>query len=521
MGGRLIRHPLYKLVYASFVFFIILPLVYTFFTALFPENPSTENIGLLNRDTFFLLEKSSGIAATIAFLSTVFGTALGVLLYKTDIPYRNFFKIGLLIPLFISPYILAVAWKDIFFTVLGNPGIISSTAGVILVLTFVFTPLSMLIAGSALANISSHLEESGFLIAGFRPTFFKIILPLIKPALLTSFVLVFIFSISEFSFPAIFGVRVVTTEIFTQFSAFYNYSLAILQSGLLVLLCIALLMAERNYIADAPFLAIGSKGTGSRDYQLQNKRWLGLALLSAWFFIAVLLPFIMLINQAFKNGIADFYHAFELLTPTFAPSLGWALIGALAMVIIGFVAAYYAERENKNAFVWVLLIVFAIPSIILGISLIKFYNRPALDFIYSGYALIIIGYMGKFSFISAKLMANAIKQIPNSLDEAAQIEGIGFYKRLQNILIPLILPSLFAAFIISFIFNLGELGMTIMLYPPGTEIMPVKIFTIMANAPQSLTSSMVLIVLLLTILIISAFYFMLKSVLKTYNFTHD
>lgn len=68
------------------------------------------------------------------------------------------------------------------------------------------------------------------------------------------------------------------------------------------------------------------------------------------------------------------------------------------------------------------------------------------------------------------------------------------------------MPALFAAFVINFIFCLGELGTTIMLYPPGTEIMPIKVFTIMANAPQSLTSSMTLIVFSVTLLIITALY---------------
>ncbi len=122
--------------------------------------------------------------------------------------------------------------------------------------------------------------------------------------------------------------------------------------------------------------------------------------------------------------------------------------------------------------------------------------------------------MGKFSFISAKLIGNSIKQIPKSLDEAAQIDGITRFTRIQKILIPLITPTLFVTFIISFIFSIGELGTTIMLYPPGTEIMPIKVFTIMANAPQSLTSSMTLIVFSITLLIITSFYFIMKPVMR-------
>jgi len=107
------------------------------------------------------------------------------------------------------------------------------------------------------------------------------------------------------------------------------------------------------------------------------------------------------------------------------------------------------------------------------------------------------------------------------LDEAAQMEGITSFARLQKILIPLIMPALFVAFIIGFIFSFGELGTTIMVYPPGTEIMPIKVFTIMANAPQSLTSSMTLIVFSATLLIIDGFYFAGKPFIKKYGLTND
>jgi len=438
-----IKYPLYTAVYVSFVFFIVVPVVYTLGMALFADGSLTQNLALLDHGTFLLLAKSCIIAFSIALLSTFFGAVFGFFLYKTYVPFRNFFKIALLVPLFISPYILAVAWKDFFYLIFNNTEFISSYISVILVLTSVFTPLSMLIIGSALSNINTQLEETGFVSTNFRRVVLKITLPLIKPALISSFVLVFIFSISEFSVPA-----------------FFNHSLAILQSVILISICILLLFAERKHITGAPFLSLSVKGSGSKFYNLKNKNRLSLIFLSGWFFISVVLPFVVLLIQSFKDGTSKFIQAVELLIPTFGNSVGLAFLGALIIIFVGFVAAYPAWGSNNTrktkSFDWLLLIVFAIPSTIFGISLIKFYNHPILDFIYSGYAIILIGYVGKFSFISAKLIGNAIRQIPNSLDEVAQIEGVTFFRRLLKILIPLIMPTLFVAFIISFIFCLGE-----------------------------------------------------------------
>ncbi len=516
--------PLYTIIYLSFIFLVVLPVVYTLITALFADGSFVSNIGALKSDTLLLLAKSTIIAFMIAVLSTFFGIILGFLLYKMKVRFRGFFKIALLIPLFISPYILAVAWKDLFYLVFGDVNFISSNFGVILVLTTIFTPLSMLIIGSAFSNINAQLEEAGFVITNRRSVILKITIPLIKHALISSFVLVFIFSISEFSVPAFFGVKVLTTEIFTQFSAFYNHSLAILQSALLIFICIILLFSEGKYIAGASFLSVGSKGMKNQSYNI--KRWnnIGLTILVVWFLITVVLPFIVLFIQSFKEGTSKFIQAFELLLPTFGSSIGLAFFGAIIIVFVGFTAAFFSARHSckkGSTFDWLLLIIFAIPSTIFGISLIKFYNQPMLDLIYSSYIIILIAYMGKFSFISSKLIGNAIRQIPKSLEEAAIIQGISPYKRLISIWIPLVMPSLFISFMISFIFSLGELGTTIMIYPPGTEIMPIKVFTIMANAPQSLTSSMTLIVFSITLLIITSLYFMMQPFIKKYHYAID
>jgi len=509
------QNALYAIISTLFVLFVIFPVVYTFGTAFFSDSSLIDNFRQLNTDTFGLLMKSIVVAFSIASLSTLFGTILGFILYKTDVRFRVFFKLALLIPLLISPYILAVAWKDFFWFFFDNTSLISSYIGLILVLTTIFTPLSMLIIGSALTNIDAQFEEAGTMFTKFRSVIVKILLPLIKPALITSFILVFIFSVSEFSVPAFFGIKVFTTEIFIQFSAFYNHSLAILQSALLVLICILLLFSERKYIAEAPFLSIGNKGTRNKIYNIKGSYSLSSLFPFAWLLITVVFPFIILFVQSFKGGTNKFIQAFYLLLPTFSNSISLAFVGALTIVFIGFVTAYFSVRKSGTKLVdWLLLIAFAIPSTIFGISLIKFYNQPMLDFIYSGYTIILVAFVGKYSFISSKLIANSIKQIPNSIEEVAQIQAIGFYTILQKILIPLIMPALFVAFIISFIFCLGELGTTIMIYPPGIESMPIKVFTIMANAPQSLTSSMTLIVFSVTLLIITVFYYIAKLIFK-------
>lgn len=518
MGRRLKKYPFYTLLYLMFFMSVVLPIIYTFSKALFFDTTSDISLNQIDATTFFLIGKSVLIAFTIAVLSTFFGALLGFILYKTKLKYVHFFKIGLLIPLFISPYILAVAWKDFFYLFFHLQTTSQSYFALILVLTSVYTPLSMLIMGNAFAAINSQLEEAGFLLTSSFYVLIKITLPLVKPALISSFVLVFIFSISEFTVPALFDIQVFTTEIFTQFSAFYNHSLAILQSFFLVLICVFLLFADRKQLADAVFFSIGNKGTKRYLYNLKSKDKLSFLFLYFWFFITVVFPFILLFLQSFSGGTNAFTKAVSLLLPTFTNSISLALIAAFVSVLVGFVVAYHSSKQNKsNSFDWFLLLVFAIPSGVLGISLIKFYNQPSLEIVYSSILIIIIAYVGKFSFISSKLIANALKQIPNSLTEVAQIQGVNSFNRIVKIILPLISPALLGAFLLIFVFSFGEVATTIMLYPPGVELMPIKIYTIMANAPQALISSMVLIMFSTTLLFVVAFFSLAKYITNKYK----
>ncbi len=383
---------------------------------------------------------------------------------------------------------------------------IYSFGGVIFVLSFIYSPLSMIIISSGFTNVGSRLEEAGIMVTTYPKVMLNILLPLMKPAVISSFILVFVLAISEFSVPAFLSVNVFTTEIFTQFSAFYNYELAVANSMVLIFISISLLMAERYYLSDAPFLSVSPKSHTVKIIELKRSRHLIFVIHVFYFFISVIIPTTVLSMQSFQRGKADFWKALTLLRPNIFDSLLYSAIGAFSLLFFGLVFAYISEREKASSINLVLLITFGIPSTVLGIGMIKFFNTPNFNSIYSGFWIIIIGYLGKFIFIVQRVIGNSLKQIPLSFEESAQLIGANFLFRVRRIILPLISDGMYGAFLIGFIFCLGELGTTLLVYPPGTSVMPIKIYTIMANAPQSVTSAMSLIVLLITMVVLILFF---------------
>ncbi|NPA67022.1 MAG: iron ABC transporter permease [Chlorobi bacterium] len=497
----------YAIIYVSFAVFIVLPLLYLFGLSFL----SADSVSFDTR-VFALLGKSILISASAAFFSTLAGVAAAFFIYKVNLPFSGVFKVILLIPLFLPPYVYAVLFEKMILFIGVNPAFMRSGYGLVIIDTFIFMPLSVLVTGSAVSGIKPEIEESALLFTGIKNTFFKIVLKLIKPSLTASFILVFIFSISEFSVPAFLGVKVFINEIFVMFSAFYEHSAAMLHSLFLVVLSVALPVADKKYFSDAPFFSFGIRKMKINAYGGIGLRLIAFLFLSGWLFISFLLPFFLLLRDALHGGIGEFFYTFKTLFPAFLNSFILSASGAVASIIAGFAVAYKtAFYRKKDAFDLMLLIVFAFPSIIFGIAFIKFYGN-IFSYFFSGIFMITAAFAGKFTFIAFKIILNSIKQIPYSLREAAKLSGISEMSYIFKILMPQIIMPLTFAFMTVFILNFSESGAVMMIYPPGTDVLSVKVFTLSTNASQSTRSLLILLQILFTAMPVLFFYFLFLKI---------
>lgn len=500
--------------------------MFTFFSSFSDEGQFTLKYyeTLFSKEKLLLLWNSCVHAALIAAIATLLGGIIGWLIAKTDVPFANIFKLLFLLPLFVSPYYFAVAWKDVF-SIAGITELQGENRIVLLIHSLCFFPLPMLIISAALANINASIIEAGLFTATRARVIFSLEFPLIKHAFYSSFILVFILSISEVAVTTYFLVPSFASDIFIQFSAFYNHAGAIASSTLLILVCIALLALEYSYFVKAPFLSIGTKGNATNPVQLNALRIPALLFLLMLWSVVILVPLAGLTTQAFTappefsqvkqsivetegGGETGYYvkKAWELLLPVLPESLFYAALGAIFICLIAFVFAYFEQRKGYRFFDVALLLVFAIPATVFGIALIKFYNRPVLDVVYSSFFIILIAYTGRFVFIASKILGHAIGKVPFSLEQSAMLAGAGAWQRISRIISPLIAEGFFAAFLISFVFCLGEVGTTIVVYPPGSSLLPIKIATAMHSTPEGLMSGMVFIALSVTLIALGALF---------------
>jgi ABC-type spermidine/putrescine transport system permease subunit II len=153
-------------------------------------------------------------------------------------------------------------------------------------------------------------------------------------------------------------------------------------------------------------------------------------------------------------------------------SLAWAVIGACVLTLLGLALGYLVERR---VFPWsrgvdqLSLLLFAMPSTVLGIGLVALWNHQATSWIYSTPAIVLIGYVGQLAAVSSRLCANAVAAVPVRLEEAAQIAGARWPRRVLRIVAPLVAPGLVAGWLASFLFCLRDLGISMIVYPPGHD----------------------------------------------------
>src|SRR3990167_5048278 len=184
-----------------------------------------------------VISNSLILASITTIVSCLFGVPAGFFLAKTNLPLKKLFKICFFIPLIIPSYITGIAWANLLgktgflnnvfsqYTLLSPESIsnfIYSTYGASCILSINLFPVVMLVTEYALKSINPRLEGSGLVAGSVFQVFRQITFPLIAPAILSSMMIVFVLSLSEFGVPSLLQINVLTTQIFTQFSAFYN-----------------------------------------------------------------------------------------------------------------------------------------------------------------------------------------------------------------------------------------------------------------------------------------------------------
>ncbi len=456
-----------------------------------------------------LMRNSTSLSGLVSVNSVFLGVALGLLLGKTDLPGRRVFIAVLVIPLLIPPYILAISWSDL----LGANGLVNillgPTAaraasqmlfgfpGTAFILISIFLPIPMLLTLFFLRTINPRLEEAARLVTGWPGVLKGVTIPLLMPGILLAGVLVFLLSFGEFSVPNFLRFAVFPVESFTQFSAFYDFKAATAANSPLVAVTLILLSLEAVYLSEKTYLLRPSSITSSLGpIRLGPYRWVMFTLVALLALVLVATPLFALLMKA--GGLGVYLDALNNCGGSLLRSLLYAALGATALTIVGFFTGYLIQRKALccwRAVDSMTIFIFALPGTVVGIGLISLWNKPETIFIYSTPVIIILGYVAKYTALTSRISMAHLGQIPVSMEEAAQVSGSPWFNTIRNIVLPLARRGLMASWAVGYIFCMRDMGITTLVYPPGFETLPVRIFTQMANGSPALIAALCIIMI--------------------------
>jgi ABC-type Fe3+ transport system permease subunit len=168
-------------------------------------------------------------------------------------------------------------------------------------------------------------------------------------------------------------------------------------------------------------------------------------------------------------------------------SLILALVSASAVTLVAAAIGYARARASANAGAsldgfW--LVLFTVPSTVVGVGLIGIWNRAApWGALYGTPAMLVIGALARFVPIAALAVAAVMRFVPRSQEEAAAGAGARWLRTMSSIVLPQIRIGLLAGWVVAFILAFGEVGTSILVAPPGESTLPIRVYTLTANAP--------------------------------------
>jgi iron(III) transport system permease protein len=476
-----------------FVVCCILPVAYLFTTSLTEMGSAGSALFLDNRQRI-LLYNTTLLGAGTAALASAIGVPLGIALARVPLRRKAAIRVALAAPMLLPPYVMALA----FLYVGAGTGVVApswaySLPAAVVVLSLVFYPISLLATELGLRSVDGRLEEAALVVASPRRVLQSITLPLAAPSMAAAALVIFVLAVSEFGVPGLLRVRVYTTEVFTAFAALYDFSRAIVLAVPLLALCAAVGALAARLLKDR---IVASRRLMGRHPPLFDRwgRWAPLTVASV-IVVAVGLPIVVLAREAqnARSVGASVAGSGEAIVN----SLMLSAIGATVVVTVASCLAYARARAPEriaNLADVLLVVLFAVPSTIVGVGLIGVWNRPGLPgAVYGTDAMFILVYLARFVPVAALVVAAAVRYVPVSHEEAAAAAGAGWLRTMWRIVLPQLRLGLVTAWVVVFVLSFGELGASVLISPPGESTLPIRIYTIIANAPPAQVAALALL----------------------------
>ena len=456
-------------------------------------------------------------------VSVPLGSVLAWLMIRTDIPGKKVLGLLVTVPYMIPSWTKALAWLAMFRnSTSGANGFLAGMGipipdwlaygpiAIVLCMSMHYYAFSYIMVSGALRSINSELEEMGEIQGASKAQILRhITLPLILPSVLSATVMTISKSIGTYGVPANLGNRIGYYTLATKMRNFIDQgpqAVGYAMSIVLVLLAAVIIFSNQRIVGvRKSYATVSGKGGRATLMPLGKAKKPLMAFLMVFLFLAMVVPFFELIMETFqittgagygldnltlynwigKSGQIAKYTNYEGIfrNPKFFSAF-WntirlTLIGSIITAICGQFLGYISSRGRGKWYGDLTEQMVFVPYLMSGIAFSTMYfsmfSRPhfggLMPSLYGTFTLIVLTSVVKhYPFASKSGTANMLS-ISVELEEAADIAGASFWKRMSSIIVPLAKNGFISGFMLTFISIAKELDLVIIMMTPSTQTM--------------------------------------------------
>ena len=515
--------------------------------------------GKMSKTMFWTPLGHSLIVAFFACLVAVpLGAVLAWLMVRSDIPGKKVISFLIVMAYMMPSWCKAQAWLTIFRNMVGGmPGILYwmgwnvpdwvayGPFAMVCVLALHYYAFTYIMLAGSLGTINSELEEMALIQGAKKKTIIlKITMPLVMPAFLSATVMTFSKAIGGYSVASYLGTRVqyhtLSTRLHDQIATGMpgvGYAIAIL----MILLSAGLILANNLIIGNRrSYSTINGKGGRSVELQLGKWRIPVFLLVCLFLLVALVFPLLGLLVESLQvtplrglepsnftlfNWIGKEEESYALVN--YEPGLfrntkflsglwNTVKLGVLGAVIASFMGLIFGYISVRGRGKWyghlidqLVFIPYLIPAVAFSAVYIAMFITPKLGglipSLYGTFLLILLISTVKYFPYASKSGSATMMQISSELEEAASINGAGFFRRLGRIVIPLAKNGFMSGFILTFISIAKEFDLISLVSNERNLTLSYLTFSFTsANCYQMAACSSVVMILLISVMYLIA-----------------
>lgn len=459
------------------------------------------------------------LAVGTCLVAIIFGGLFAFLITRTNMAWRKYLSSIFIFPYIMPQWTLAVVWQNLFNsnTVTGTSnGLLAATLGVnmplwwckglfpsVVVLGLHYAPFAYILIGGIFRNMDANLEEAATILDTPKwKIMFKVTLPMVKPAILSTILLVFGSSMGSYPVPHYLGLTTLATK-YVSMNSKYTGEASILAIIMMFFGVAIMLMNQISLQSRKSYTTVTGKSGQISKINLgrAGKYIIALALVIVTFFTSIF-PIVSFAFETFLPNPGDYsflytgdtsnlttkwwvtdenitengmygqkgilhnetiWHAFK---GTILVSVCCALLAGTIGTLIGYAVAKSRRSKWANYVNSVAFLPYLMPSIAVGVAFFILFSNEHVN-LFNTYTLLIIVGTIKYIPFASRSSLNSMLQLSGEIEEAAIIQDIPWIKRMTRIIIPIQKSSIISGYLLPFMTCLRELSLFMLLCVQG------------------------------------------------------